>query len=96
MSLTVICFATALACLILAAGLGMASESLGWITGIPALLALAATAVGLIFGVASYNENIRADTDSQATVCTEEGNEVLRYNGADYCVAPGSKIIRML
>lgn len=96
MSFTVICFATALACIILGIGLGLSSESHGWIAGVPALLFVAVAAVSLIFGVASYNENLRATIEREKATCLEEGNETIRYNGADYCVAPGSKIIRML
>lgn len=96
MSLTVVCLAVALAGFILAAGLGMAADSCGWMTGAPALIFVAIAAVALIFGIASYNENIRATSDRNKVSCVEDGNEVVRYSASEYCVSPGSKIIRML
>ena len=96
MSLTVICFGVAAACIIIAIGLGMAAESEGWVLGIPAIIALAGAVVSVIFATGSYNANIRDTTERNKVTCTQEGSEVIRYSGFDYCVKPGSQILRTL
>jgi len=96
MSFTVICLGIAAACVIIGIAFAIGAEREGWALGIPAVIALATAIATVVLGVGSYNANIRDTTERNKMICVQEGNEVLRYSNFDYCVKPGSQIIRTL
>ena len=96
MSLTIIAFAVGSMCLITGIALAVAAEERGFVAGVLGCLLIAVSVGSIIVAIGSYNNNTRESKERDKIACVEEQLEVMRYNGIDYCVAPGSKIIRTI
>lgn len=96
MSLTIIALVTGAICLVTGLALAIQSDSLGAAAGIPGTILIAVAVGAFIVAAGSYNSNEGDSKERGRIDCVEQGNEVLTYNAADYCVKPGSQIIRML
>lgn len=96
MSLTIIALVVGAITLVVGVVLAIISENLGYISGIPGTILIAISIGAFIIAVGSWNVNSRASTELDRTACIKQGNEVIKYNAAEYCVKPGSQIIRTL
>lgn len=96
MSLTIIALVVAVAAVIFSLTALFAVEEYEF----PALIvgsAFAGIAVGAaIIAIGSYNSNVRDSKEMMRTDCVEQGFDIIRYNATEYCVEPGSRIIRIL
>lgn len=96
MSLTIIALAVGSMCLIIGLALAIAAADYSFVAGALGCLLIAVSIGSIIVAIGSYNSNVRESKERDKVACVEEQLEIMRYNGADYCVDPGSRIIRTI
>lgn len=96
MSLTIIALVVGTMTALLGVILAIISADIGYIAGITAAILIAVAAGAFIISAGSYNSNIEDTKNRNKIECAEHGNEVLSHNAMQYCVTPGSKIIRAI
>lgn len=96
MSLTIIALVVGAMSLIIGSALAIAADEFGFVSGIPGCLLIAIAVGAFIIAAGSYNHNVGASKERDKIACVNEQLEVMRYNEVDYCVVPGSEIIRTI
>lgn len=96
MSLTIIALVVGATSLIIGLALAIYAEEYGFVIGAPGIIFIAVAVGAFIIATGSYNHNTGESKERDKIACVNEQLEVMRYNGVDYCVVPGSKIIRVI